>query len=253
MTAPPWPEAHAALFLDFDGTLADIAPHPSAVRVLPSLVPLLGRLHGQLDGAVAVVSGRPATEIDAFLGPLCLPVAGVHGAQRRDAQGRWHGCDAPPLDDAAQWLEDRCSAYPGLRVERKPGALALHYRGADALEDVAVRTMGELAARLPGMGLLHGKKVIELKPSRFDKGRAVHAFLSEPPFRGRKPWCFGDDITDEAAFAEVLARDGVAVKIGAGESTAPHRLESPAALLDWLAQAADRLSHPAGAAGQPLA
>lgn len=241
MTAPPWPDANAALFLDFDGTLADIAPEPSAVRVLPTLVPLLRRLCGQLDGAVAVVSGRPADEIDGLLAPLMLPVAGVHGAQRRDALGRWHGSDAPPLDDAAQWLEQRCSAHPGLRVERKPGALALHYRGADELEDLAVRTMEELAAGLRSMGLLHGKKVIELKPSRFDKGRAVRAFLSEAPFRGRKPWCFGDDITDEAAFAEVLSRDGVAVKIGPGESTAAHRLQSPAALLDWLSLAAERL------------
>lgn len=251
MSAPPWPEADACLFLDFDGTLAEIALLPSDVRVLPGLVPLLQRLQAQLDGAIAVISGRPVAQIDELLAPLLLPAAGVHGAQRRDALGRWHAGEATPaLDGAASALEMHCRRHAGLRLERKPGALALHYRGADELEDLAVEVMAEIAAGLRGMALLHGKKVIELKPAHADKGRAVHAFLAEPPFLGRRPWCFGDDITDEAAFAEVLEEGGVAVKIGEGESTALHRLASPGALLDWLDQACARLGAPA-AGGAP--
>jgi trehalose 6-phosphate phosphatase len=86
-----------ALFLDFDGTLVDIAPEPGAVTVPSSLVPTLGALHGYLGGAVAVVSGRPIAEIDQFLAPLRLATAGIHGAERRSAAGELVRIDSLPL------------------------------------------------------------------------------------------------------------------------------------------------------------
>src|SRR3954468_22880640 len=86
-----------ALFLDFDGTLVDIAPEPGAVVVPSGLVPILGALQHYLGGAVAVVSGRPIREIDCFLAPLHLPVAGVHGAERRAADGAFDRVEPQPL------------------------------------------------------------------------------------------------------------------------------------------------------------
>ncbi|RZI98767.1 MAG: hypothetical protein EOO54_28515 [Haliea sp.] len=65
----------SALFLDFDGTLVDIAPQPEDVVVPSSLVPTLQALQHYLGGAVAVISGRPIGQIDAFLAPLQLPAA----------------------------------------------------------------------------------------------------------------------------------------------------------------------------------
>src|SRR3954469_23235360 len=87
-----------ALFLDFDGTLVDIAPEPGAVTVPSSLVPTLDALHGFLGGAVAVVSGRPIAEIDQFLAPLRLATAGIHGAERRNATGALARIASLPLD-----------------------------------------------------------------------------------------------------------------------------------------------------------
>ena len=72
----------SALFLDFDGTLVDLAPQPDAVVVQPGVVDTLTRLHTYLGGALALISGRPIEQIDEFLQPLKLPVAGVHGAER---------------------------------------------------------------------------------------------------------------------------------------------------------------------------
>jgi trehalose 6-phosphate phosphatase len=98
-----------------------------------------------------------------------------------------------------------------------------------------------LVERTP-MALLHGKKVVELKPAAADKGTAVRAFMAEPAFAGRRPWYFGDDVTDEDALAAVLDFGGVAVKIGPGETVAPYRLRDPDAMRQWLrAQVASAL------------
>src|ERR1700741_622154 len=74
-----------ALFLDFDGTLVDIAPQPEAVVVPPALIHTLGQLGAYVGGAMALISGRPIEQIDAFLRPLVVPAAGVHGTERRSA------------------------------------------------------------------------------------------------------------------------------------------------------------------------
>ena len=82
--------ADYALFLDFDGTLVEIAPRPDAVRVDPDLVPALERLRERLGGALAIVTGRPVAVIDDFLTPARFDVAGLHGVERR-VDGRLSG------------------------------------------------------------------------------------------------------------------------------------------------------------------
>lgn len=242
MHAPPLPTTAAiALFLDFDGTLADIAPHPQAV-VVPADVPArLQALAVALDGALAAVSGRPIAEIDHFLQPLRLPAAGVHGAERRDAAGRWHQLPAPALEAVLGPLQALCAAHPGLLLERKSGALALHYRLAPDLEAPCLAAMEAAQRQLPDMALMRGKQVLELKPRAAGKGHAVRAFLAEAPFRGRQPWFFGDDVTDEAGFEAVQALGGVAVKVGAGPTCAGFRVPDPAALQRWLQAALQAL------------
>lgn len=245
--APPLPAArHCALFLDFDGTLADIAAQPQAVALAPELLPCLQALVHALDGAVAVVTGRPVAQIDALLAPLHLPVAGVHGAERRSADGRWHRLQLPPLDDALAPLRALCGAQPALLLEEKPGAVALHYRQAPALEAQCLAAMRQAQQLAPGMVLLQGKCVIELKPRGAGKDAAVTAFLAEPPFRGRRPWVFGDDVTDEAAFDAVQSLGGVAVKVGEGPTRARHALSGPAAVRLWLQAALQAMAgtHP---------
>src|SRR5260370_10962479 len=83
----PGPGDRWALFLDVDGTLVAIAPTPEAVRVEPRLLPLLERLSKASDGALALVSGRSLSGIDTLFRPLLLPAAGLHGWERRRADG----------------------------------------------------------------------------------------------------------------------------------------------------------------------
>ena len=229
-------EGDCAFFFDFDGTLADIAAHAAAVQLAPDVPALLQALAERCHGALAIVSGRPMAEIDHYLGQVRLPAAGVHGSERRDAQGLVTRLPLPDLGAAEASLRRWLTAHAGARLEVKPGALALHYRGADALEDACLAAMSEardLIKDMP-MALLHGKKVVELKPAAADKGTAVRAFMAEPVFAGRRPWFFGDDVTDEDALATVLDFGGVAVKIGPGNSVAPYRLAGPEALRQWL-------------------
>jgi trehalose 6-phosphate phosphatase len=245
MQNPPLPARGSALFFDFDGTLAEIAPQPDAVHLDRVVREHLAALAQALAGAVAIVSGRPVAEIDHHLQPLRLPVAGVHGAERRGPDGFLRRIATPELGPARQLAEALKARHPALRLEVKPGALALHYRQAPELEDVCVSTMTEALGRVEGMALMCGKMVVELKPRRASKGQAVRAFLDERPFRSRRPWFFGDDVTDEAAFEAVLALGGVAVKIGDGETLAPYRLANPEALRDWMERAAAALGTPA--------
>jgi trehalose 6-phosphate phosphatase len=219
-----------ALFLDFDGTLVDIAPEPGAVTVPSTLVPTLGALHGYLGGAVAVVSGRPIAEIDQFLAPLRLATAGIHGAERRSAAGELVRIDSLPLQVVEAAAAALAASHPALLVEHKHASLAVHYRRAPHLEAACVEAMQQAVDRSPGLTLLRGKMVVEAKPGAASKGNAIEAFLLEPPFAGRTPVFIGDDVTDEAGFSTVQRLGGLGVKVGEGPTVASERLADPGAL-----------------------
>ncbi|MBX3585698.1 MAG: trehalose-phosphatase [Ramlibacter sp.] len=226
-----------ALFLDFDGSLVDLADRPESVVVPGGLGATLQALSGYLGGALAVVSGRPIEQIDGFLAPLQLPVAGVHGAERRRADGSLTFLPTFALEVVEQAAQVLAQQHPGLRVELKRGSVALHYRLAPELADTCLATMQAAVEQSPGLTLLHGKMVLEAKPGGVGKGHAIDAFLMEPPFEGRQPLFVGDDVTDEVGFSAVQARGGLGVKVGPGPSVAWHRLDSPEALRRELAQA----------------
>jgi len=227
-----------ALFLDFDGTLVDLAHQPDAVVVPPGVVDTLTRLHSYLGGAVALISGRPIEQIDEFLQPLKLPVAGVHGAERRDADGEMRLLSTHPLQHVEEVAAALAARYPRLRVETKRGSLAIHYRQAPELELVCLQAMEAAVAASPGLTLLRGKMVVEAKPGGASKGNAIEAFMHEAPFAGRSPVFAGDDCTDEVGFTTVQRLHGVGVKVGEGASAASHRLASPATLREELRTAA---------------
>ncbi|MEY4711485.1 MAG: putative trehalose 6-phosphate phosphatase [Pseudomonadota bacterium] len=229
-----------ALFLDFDGTLVDIASHPQAVVVPPGLPDTLRRLRDLLAGAVAVVSGRPIQQIDRFLAPLVLSVAGVHGAERRRANGTlaWQAVQPmEPVEAAAQAL---ARAHPGLVVESKRGSVALHYRQAPQLEALCLAALQAAVEQVPGLTLLCGKRVVEAKTSCASKSQAIEAFLEEAPFHGRLPVFVGDDVTDESGFASVQRRGGIGVKVGPGPTAARVRVADPRAMREAMERALAR-------------
>src|SRR3954469_620756 len=138
MRLPPPLDPHHALFLDLDGTLLEIASQPELVTVPEGLSDLLRSLAERHGGALAIVSGRRIAELDRLLRPWRGPVAGIHGAERRDSDGRLiTSGDTQADEDAAAALDRLRPALRGL-TERMPGVLfedkgrtlAIHYRAA---------------------------------------------------------------------------------------------------------------------------
>jgi len=237
---PPPPaisSSSTALFLDFDGTLADLAPEPEAVRVADGLVALLDLLSKQFGGALAIVSGRRLSDLDAFLQPLRLPSAAEHGAQRRLADSQLLGITPPDLQHAVKAARALAVQHAGLRVEIKNAAVALHYRHAPELEGLCWQVMTDAVGASTGVELLCGKFVLEIKPAGVSKGKAIAAFMRIAPFSGRVPLFAGDDVTDEAGFSAVQALGGYGIKVGKGPTVAQYRCASPAALRQWLQDA----------------
>ncbi len=235
----------AAFFFDFDGTLADIAEHPEDVKVTDASRETLARLQQASGGAVAIISGRDIASIDRFLDPEKLPVAGVHGLTRRDAQGQLHHPDFDmselrEIEARLQLLVDR---ETGLLLERKHGAIALHYRQRPELEEVCIRAMEEAVTNSGSGTVRRGKMVIEAVGHPSDKGSAIDSFLQEKPFLGRVPVFAGDDLTDEDGFALVNERGGVSIKIGPGDTRARYRIQSRDELLAWLNSLIPDLGH----------
>ena len=233
-----------ALFLDFDGTLVEIASQPQDVLVPSGLGRTLAALHKQLGGALALVSGRRLLDLDGFLAPLQLPAAAEHGAQRRDGQGRMSSAPATDLREVRQAAQELAAQYPALVLEQKELALSLHYRQAPELETLCLRVMRAALAGNTGLALMQGKCVIDLRPAGVSKGTAIAAFMTEAPFAGRVPVFAGDDVTDEDGFEQVLRMGGHAIKIGAGPSLARLRCHSVAAFADWLETSATSLTEP---------
>jgi len=216
-----------AIFADFDGTLVELAETPDAIAVPESLPAQLERAFRELDCAFALLTGREISDIDRYLAPLQLPVAGTHGTQRRRADGVLEPLDAATIAAArtiAETIEPLLAAHPSLLVETKPGAVALHYRQAPDLEDAARIAMEEAVHEAEGFTLVPGKMVFEARPSAISKGEALRAFMREEPFAGRIPIAIGDDTTDEDAFIAAQELGGTGIKLGAGDTAARLRI-----------------------------
>jgi len=238
--AVPRPGGHWSLFLDVDGTLLELADHPGAVFVDPELTSLLGRLREAAGGAVALVSGRTITDLDRLFGDPTLLLAGMHGCERRDANGALHVAPVAveQLAQVRAGLQRLVARHPGLLLEDKGAGLALHFLRVRELEHELRAEVSLLAAPLvPHFALLDGHAVIEVKPAAHTKDSAVTAFMDEAPFRGRQPIFIGDDQTDYGGFAAVRRFDGLAVAVGP-RVKAEWWLPGPAAVRQWLGQLA---------------
>ena len=236
-------DAPCALFLDVDGTLLEFAATPDEVRVDGRTRALLARLHAQLDGALALISGRSLAQLDSLFEPLKLPSAGIHGFERRSASGIVHRPKAAvaALDRIRRWFRGVVLPDSGLLLEDKGHALALHYRTAPQAAARARASVRSAAAQLgPGFEVIEGSKVVELKPAGPTKATAIDAFMNEAPFKGRRPVFLGDDVTDFDGFAAVRALGGMDVAVG-DRVSARWYLEGPRATHAWLGELADRM------------
>ena len=225
-----------AFFFDVDGTLAAIQSRPEAVFIPEQVIAQLQQLSALSQGALALVSGRPIEQLDALAAPWYGPAAGVHGAERRDAEGNLQRISLPVEVEQSlrAELQNAMASWPGTQLEVKGMAFALHYRQAMQHEQDVMRLAAQSVKRFPGLALQPGKCVVEIKPAGIDKGAAISDFMQQPPFAGRTPVFIGDDLTDEKGFLAVNARQGVSIKVGEGSTQAHYRLHDVDAVYGWL-------------------
>lgn len=236
--SPPHVRAgDTSLFLDFDGTLVELADRPDAVSVDPDLASLLDRLAGCLDGRVAIVSGRSVAQLDAMLGPVAarLALVGSHGAEVRVAGGEVLAPARPALLDEAEALfVATFRGEDGVIVEVKSLGVAIHYR-LDPSAAARAKVLAETFAARHGLLVQEGKMMVEVRVGGHDKGSGIAALMDGAPFAGRRPVFLGDDVTDEPGFAQVRGMGGFGVLVGASRPTeARHRLTEVAAVHGWL-------------------
>jgi trehalose 6-phosphate phosphatase len=224
----------AALFLDFDGTLVELAERPDAIRVPPTLGALLERLQTRLEGRLAVVSGRALADLDRHL-PKGICASGSHGLELRLPDGSALPLSVPAgLDDVRAAARSFADAHPGLIIEDKPAGIAVHFRLAPQHE-APVRAHLEALAATYGFVLQEGKMVSELRPPGADKGDALRSLMREPRFAAASPVFMGDDLTDEHAFAAAADLGGAGILVGPPRATAArYRLASVPAVAAWL-------------------
>lgn len=227
-----------AFFLDVDGTLIDIAPHPDAVVVPASLPGTLEKLSGRAGGAVALVSGRSVKQLDSLFAPARFAAAGSHGAQLRPAPDADVEA-APDLDPPlAGRLIDLAATLDGVFAENKGPSLAIHYRAQPAIAPVLRRAIAAVIGARSDLAVLPGHYVFEVKRAALDKGTAVATLMAEAPFLGRIPVFIGDDVTDEAAFRAVRAAGGVAIAVGTPRPGSEFLIADPEAVRRFLARLA---------------
>ncbi len=222
-----------ALFLDFDGTLVEIAKGPDAIEVPGDLGARLNSLAARLEGALAIVTGRSIDNLSSFVGLEGIHLAGSHGGHILDAAGNALR-EAEAMPDEVRSALSAFAQQHGLLHERKTHGDALHYRSRPDLEDEALAFARTLADE-HGLATKPGKCVIELVRPGIDKGGAVELLAGQIPFVGVTPVFIGDDVTDEDGFAACNRLGGFGILVGdRADTVARYRLENVGEVYRWL-------------------
>ena len=227
-------DAPVSLFLDFDGTLVDIADRPELIEVPDYLAKRLLRLTDALDGRLAIVSGRSIADLHRHIADIPIAFAGSHGLEVRLSDGTLASRSGGRVsDEVFEELRGLVARNEGLSLETKSLGAAIHYRAAPQLQDEVVIAATTLADH-HGLAIKRGKCVVEILPHGGSKASAVRAFMQRDPFAGSVPVFVGDDVTDEDGFVAAREHAGFGIAVGERNSRAArYRLASPAAVRAW--------------------
>jgi trehalose 6-phosphate phosphatase len=227
------PFRRTSLLLDLDGTLLDLAATPDAVVVPDGLVVTLRTLGAQLEGAIAVITGRLIETVDALLGDAVTAVAGEHGGAIRFASGaaieRPEAALLPP-----EWIERGKAveaAHPGSLFEQKPRGFGIHFRRAPGAGEAIHTALADLVSGSTAFELIPGSFLWEIRPRGVDKGGAVTRLMRRTPFATRLPLFIGDDVTDKDGIRAAQELGGVGLFV-------PDAFGDAAGVRAWLHEAA---------------
>ena len=223
-------EAETRLFLlDYDGSLVSFKDDPGDLEPDRELYSALGTLSSEKKNELVIISGRDRAILTEWLGDVTSGLAAEHGLWIKRGGG-WKMIDVVSdgwKDEIRPILEVFVDRTPGSLIEEKDFSLAWHYRKVDpALSNVRVGELKDILSHITAnmeIGMLEGSKVVEVKGSFINKGKAASRWLRE------KKWDFvlsiGDDWTDEDIF-EQLPEGAYSIKVGFGPSKAAYRVPS---------------------------
>jgi trehalose 6-phosphate phosphatase len=230
-----------AVLLDIDGTLLDFAPTPREVWVPPGLARTLNDLVRRTNGALALVSGRSINDIDLIFAPDIFAAIGGHGAEMRINPADEPGAAMQMDKELKRRFAAIAKLSPGILLEDKGYSLALHYRLAPHAEKAIYEAVSLIRADLPNapIEVLPGKLVCEIKLAGFTKATGVLELMKHEPFKGRRPFFIGDDVTDESVFAIMPDLNGLAFSVGRRSKGVAAHFDAPGDVREFLAHLLD--------------
>jgi len=229
------PRARIVIFLDFDGTLVNIAPRPELVRLKPAARRILRKLAHHPRVRVVLISGRRRAELLHYIGIRGIRYFGLYGWEN-GAGAMLPSRSTAILQRVRRQLEQHLRAYPTAWIEDKSSSLSVHLLDVPAPLQTQIRR--KLRAWLkPFRNSLRAEanlRDVEILPRSFlGKGAAVRRLLAEPALRGALPFYFGDDLSDESGFAAVPR--GISVHVGQPRRTAArYTVRTPAQVASTL-------------------
>lgn len=217
------------IILDYDGTLMDFQDDPQQVHPDEEILDILTKLKNDPRNKLVVISGRDKKTLDEWLSFLNIDMAAEHGVwmkkentwkASRNLSKNWKKNVLPVLETLVE-------RTPGSFIEEKDYSLAWHYRKIDKdLGEKRIREYRDVLQYLTAnldLQVLEGNKVVEIKNSGVNKGKATRSWLR------RKEYDFilgiGDDHTDEDIF-KVLPAHAFSIKVGLLQTIAKYKLLS---------------------------
>jgi trehalose 6-phosphate synthase/phosphatase len=221
------------ILLDYDGTLVPFSENPDDARPNREIMNILKRLVANTRNHLVIVSGRQRQTLDEWFNIPGINLIAEHGIWIKKAESKWKMIEQLENEWKKQIkpiLEVFVDRTPGSFIEEKDYSLVWHYRKTDPkLAKIRSSELKETLIHITSnlnIGLLEGSKVVEIKNTGINKGRAVLKWV-----RGKK-WDFiialGDDWTDEDIFT-VLPQRSYSIKVGHGLSGAHYRVDDPKA------------------------
>ncbi len=218
------------LFLDYDGTLTGFKDNPQDASPDEELFEILDDLHAQEETTLVLISGRDQATFQKWYGDRSYQLITDHGVWWYQ-NNEWIALERLKTDwmqSIRPILETFVDRTPGTFIETKNYSLAWHYRTADP--ELAKKRTIELNTVLTSMvsnndlSVLKGNKVIEIKSSNVNKGRAVNRLLMQDDYDFIT--VIGDDWTDEYMFEEVPDW-AYTIKVGFANTVARYQIKGP--------------------------
>ena len=218
------------IFLDYDGTLIPFQGDPKEARPDKELKDLISKLSQLNNARIVIISGRDKETLTEWFSDYKVDIIAEHGVWLREAGKKWGTVTALEDDwkkDIKEVLEDYVNRTPGSFVEEKDYSLVWHYRKVETgLGELRTRELNShlnYLAKNKNLQVLEGDKVVEIKSSEVNKGRAALSWLSK--FKSEFVLAVGDDWTDEDTFM-VMPSDAYTIKVGSTQSAAKFSIES---------------------------